>query len=179
MTVHRCPSHTCQPRPINLTYEQADAEYVAREIRKWGVPGESIVAVWERVSQIANAEVSRRTQANQVGEAMRPTPIDVPNLKTWPGYTDAFRKIFPDSGEYEELPSAARDAELRERQALGIVEFEPEHPPTCTTLGDALMLLATLRRIADSLNVHEAVNHIDMATFAVERELAARRESKS
>lgn len=43
------------------------------------------------------------------------------------------------------------------------------------TLGDALMLLATLRRIADSLNIHDAVNHIDMATFAVERELKARR----
>lgn len=53
----------------------------------------------------------------------------IPKWHMWPGYTDLFRKIFPDSGEYEELPSAARDEELRERQALGIVEFEPSEEP--------------------------------------------------
>lgn len=55
----------CSPRPINATYEQADVEYVAREVAKWGVPGESIVAVWGRVSQLASAEVSRRTKAEK------------------------------------------------------------------------------------------------------------------
>lgn len=48
-------------------------------------------------------------------------------------------------------------------------------PTSSAMLGEVLTSLAAIRRIADSLNIHEAVNHIDMATFAVERELNARR----
>lgn len=51
----------------------------------------------------------------------------------------------------------------------------PLSPAPPAMLGEILTSLATLRRIADSLSIHEAVNHIDMATFAVERELNARR----
>lgn len=46
------------PVGINSTYQQADAEHLAAQVARWGLPGEHVLTVWGRIESLAKQAIA-------------------------------------------------------------------------------------------------------------------------